>query len=116
MYYYTYVGPPFIVSLSDNTVVFEGDRVSFMCEVTNDPDAIEDVTFRWFDNNEDKLSNQDDRININDTVETHPSRTVVGTLTIDPVLLHDACQYRCSALNHAEQIVHNTTQLIYSEM
>ena len=112
MYYYTYVGPPFIVSLSDNTVVFEGDNVSFMCEVSNDPDAIEDVTFRWFYNNEHRLSNQDYRININNTVETHPSRTVVGTLTIDPVLLHDAGQYRCSALNHAEQIVYNTTQLI----
>ena len=111
MYYYTYIGPPFIVSLSNDTVVFEGDIVSFMCEVSNDPDAIEDVTFRWFYNNEHRLSNQEDRININNTVETHPSRTVVGTLTIDPVILHDTGQYTCSALNHAEQMVHNTTQL-----
>ena len=119
MYYYTYVGPPFIVSLSNNTVVFEEDRVSFMCEVTNDPDAIEDVTFVWSHNNEQILSNRgerrqrnrDDRININNTVETQPSRTVVGTLTINSVMLRDTGQYTCSALNHAEQMVNHTTQL-----
>ena len=82
-----------------------------MCEVTNDPDAIEDVTIRWFDNNDYRLRDQDDRITISNTAETHLSRTVMSTLTIDPVIHQDAGQYRCVALNHPELMVNDTTQL-----
>ena len=82
-----------------------------MCEVTNDPDAIEDFTIRWFDNNDHGLSNLDNRITISNTTETHPNRTVMSTLTIDPVIHQDAGQYRCVALNHPELMVSDTTQL-----
>ena len=97
--------------MSDNATVVEGESVSLMCEVTNDPDAIEDVTIRWFDNNDYRLRDQDDRITISNTAETHLSRTVMSTLTIDPVIHQDAGQYRCVALNHPELMVNDTTQL-----
>ena len=106
----TSIGPP-IISLSENATVVEGENVSLVCEVTNDPDAIEDVTIRWFDNNNHRLRDQDDRITISNTTETHPSRTVMSTLTIDPVIHQDAGQYRCVALNHPELMVNDTTQL-----
>ena len=95
---------------NDATVV-EGESVSFVCEVTNDPDAIEDVTIRWFSDNNHRLRDQDDRITISNTMETHPNRTVMSTLTIDPVIHQDAGQYRCVALNHPELMVEDTTQL-----
>ena len=97
--------------MSDNATVVEGESVSFVYEVTNDPDAIEDVTIRWFDNNGHRLRDQDDRITISNTMETHPSRTVMSTLTIDPVIHQDAGQYICAALNHPELIIYDTTQL-----
>ena len=102
------LGPPKIVSLSDNATVVEGENISFVCEVTNDPDAIEDVTIRWFGTNDHRLS---DRITINNTMETHPNRTVMSTLTIDPVLREDTGEYRCVALNHPELMVSDTTHL-----
>ena len=82
-----------------------------MCEVTNDPDAIENVTVRWYDDSDHRLSDHDDRITISNTMETYPNRTVMSTLTIDPVIHQDASQYRCIALNHPELMVSDTTQL-----
>ena len=95
---------------NDATVV-EGESVSFVCEVTNDPDAIENVTIRWFDNHYHRLRDQDNCITISNTTETHPNRTVMSTLTIDPVIHQDAGQYRCVALNHPELMVSDTIQL-----
>ena len=106
-----YLGPPTNLSLSDDATVVEGHSVSFVCEVTNDPDAIEDVIIRWFNDNNHRLGDQDDHITIIDTMETHPSRTIMSTLTIDPVIHQDAGQYRCVALNHPELMVSDTTQL-----
>ena len=100
-----------IVSLSDNASVVEGESVRFVCEVTNDPDATEDVTIRWFNDNSHRIRDRDDRITISNTMETHPNRTVMSTLTIDPVIHQDAGQYRCVALNHPELMVSDTTQL-----
>ena len=82
-----------------------------MCEVTNDPDAIEDVTIRWFADSDHRLSDHDDRITISNTMETYPSRTVMSTLTIDPVIHQDTGQYRSIALSHPELMVSDTTQL-----
>ena len=96
---------------NDATVVVEGENVSLVCEVTNDPDAIEDVIIRWFGNNDHILSDQDDRITISNTTETRPNRTVISTLTIDLVIHQDAGQYMCVALNHPELMVSDTTQL-----
>ena len=104
------LGPP-IISLPYNATVVEGENISFVCEITNDPDAIEDITLSWFSNNGHKLSDKDDRITISNTMETHPNRTVMSTLTIDPVIHQDAGQYRCVALNHPELMVSDTTQL-----
>ena len=97
--------------MSKNTTVVERENVSLVCEVTNDPDAIEDVTIRWFNNNSHRLSDQDDRITISNTMETHPNRTVISTLIIDPVIHQDAGQYRCVALNHPDLMDSDTTQL-----
>ena len=81
-----------------------------MCEVTNDPDAIEMLQSDGLIICH-RLSDQDDRITISNATETHPSRTVMGTLTIDPVIHQDTGQYRCVALNHPELMVSDTTQL-----
>ena len=97
--------------LPDDTTVIEGENISFVCEVTNDPDAIEDVTIRWYDDNDHRLRDQVDRITISNTTETHPNRTVMSTLTIDSVIHQDAGQYRCDARNYPELMVSDTTQL-----
>ena len=89
----------------------EGENVSLVCEITNDPDAIENITIKWFNNDNRKLINKNDHITISNTMETHPNRTVMSTLTIDPVIHQDAGQYRCVALNHPELMVSDTTQL-----
>ena len=91
--------------------VVEGESVSFVCEATNDPDAIEDVTIRWFDNNDHRLTNGNDSITISNTIETGPSRTVMSTLTIDPVIHQDAGEYRCVALNHNMLSVSDAVEL-----
>ena len=98
--------------MSDSITVVEGDSVSFVCEATNDLNAIIDVTIIWFDDNDysqDLLNS--DRVNITNTMETGPNRTVMSTLTIGPVIHQDAGQYRCQALNHVLLRVNDTTQL-----
>ena len=100
-----------IVSLSDSTTVVEGESVSYVCEASNDPDAIENATIRWFDNKDHRLANGDDRITISDTMETGPSRTIISTLTINPVIHQDAGEYRCEAINHHDLSVSDTTEL-----
>ena len=97
--------------LPNDATVVEGESISFVCEVANDPDAIEDVTIIWFSDIDHRLMNDDDRITISNSMETHPNRTVMSTLTIDPVIHQDAGQYRCVALNHPELMVSDTTQL-----
>ena len=97
--------------LSDNDIVVEGKSVSFMCEATNDPDAIENITIRWFDNNGHRLTNDNSSITISNTMETRPNRTLISTLTINPVINQVAGQYRCVALNHPILMVSDTTQL-----
>ena len=97
--------------LPNDATIVEGESISFVCEVTNDPDAIEDVTIRWFDYTSHRLRDQDDRITISNSMETHPNRTIMSILTIDPVIHQDAGQYRCAAINHPELMVNDTTQL-----
>ena len=104
------LGPPMIIFLSNDTTVVEGESVSFVCEANNDPDAKINVTIRWFDDNGHGLINNNSVI-ITDTMETGPSRTVLSTLTIDPVIRQDDGQYRCEALNHPDLTVSQTTQL-----
>ena len=107
-----YLGPPTIVSLSNSTTVVEGDSVSFVCNATNDLDATINVTIIWFDDRDhsQNLLNSDN-VTITNTIETRPSRTVMSTLTIDPVIHQDAGQYRCQASNHPVLRVSKTTQL-----
>ena len=90
-----------IVSLSDITTVVERESVSFVCEADNDLDATISVTIRWFDNINYRLRNgDDDRVTISTTMETGPNRTVMSTLTIDPVMHQDGGLYRCEALSY----------------
>ena len=105
-----------IVSLSDSATLLEGESVRFVCEANNHLNAIIDVTIRWFDDNGGRLNDSrltnNDRITISNTMETGPSRTVMSTLTIDPVIHQDAGQYRCQAINHPILTVSDTAQLI----
>ena len=82
-----------------------------MCEATNDLNAIENITIHWYNNDNRRVRHHDDRVTISNTTETGPGRTVMSTLTIDPVIHQDAGQYRCEALNHPVLIVSDTTQL-----
>ena len=104
-----HLGPPTIVSLSDSVTVVEGESVSFVCESNNDLDSTIDVTIRWFYVNQRLMS--DDHVTIINTSETGPGRTVMSTLTIDPVIYQDAGQYRCVTINHDLLTVSDTTQL-----
>ena len=98
--------------MSNSTTVVEGDNISFVCNATNDIKATIDVTIIWFDENDhsgDLLNSS--RVTITNTNETDPSRTVMSTLTINPVIHQDAGQYRCQASNHPVLRVSETTQL-----
>ena len=103
-----------IVSLSDDVTVVEGESVSFVCEANNHVNATIDVTIRWFDINDHRIQDlsDNDRVNISNTNETGSNRTIMSTLTIDPVIHQDAGQYRCEAFNHPILTVSDTTQLI----
>ena len=101
-----------IVSLSNNDPVVEGESVSFVCEANNDLNATINVTIRWFGNNNHRVRNSDDRVTISNTMETGPNRTVMSTLTIDPVIHQDAGQYRCEALNYHDLTDISVTRLI----
>ena len=103
-----------IVSLSDTITIVEGEieSVSFVCEADNDLNATINIAIRWFDDNNHRLSNGDDRITISTTMETGPNRTVMSTLTIDPVIHQDAGQYTCEALNYHGLTDSNITMLI----
>ena len=104
-----------IVSLSDTITIVEGEieRVSFVCEADNDPNATINVTIRWFGNSGHRIRNDDDdRITISTTMETGPNRTVMSTLIIDQVMHQDAGQYRCEALNYHGLTDSNVTRLI----
>ena len=103
------LGSPKIVSLSDRrTTVVEGESVTFVCEATNDLDAIEVVTIRWLGHT---LKKDDDRITINNAMENGPNRTVMSTLTINPVIHQDTGQYICDASNHPNVSVNSTAEL-----
>ena len=99
-----------IVSLSDDVTVVEGESVSFVYAANNHLNATIDVSIRWFYVNHSKVMNND-RVTISNTMESGPSRTVMSTLIIDPVIHQDAGQYTCEAINHPVLTVSDTTQL-----
>ena len=94
----------------DSVTVVEGENITFVCEANNDLDATIDVTIRWFYVNQSRLMNND-RVKIINTNENGTNRTVMSTLTIDPVIHQDAGQYRCVAVNHDLLTASDTTQL-----
>ena len=111
LHYFVLLGPPNIVSLSNNITIVEGEYASFMCKVNNDPESIENIKITWFNNNNHMLINHIDRVSISSTMESGPSRTIISTITIDPVLHQDAGQYSCVAMNHLLLSVSNSTHL-----
>jgi len=70
-----------------------------VCKASNDPSAIEDVTFKWFDINNHNIINSN-CITMSNTMETGSNRIIISTLTINPVIHQDAGDYLCVALNH----------------
>ena len=83
-----------------------------MCKANNDPDAIENIKIMWFDDNSHMLINHINRVSIISTMESGPARTIISTITIDPVIHQDAGQYSCVAMNHFVLSVRNSTHLL----
>ena len=106
------LGPPKIVSLTDDVTAAEGSSVNFTCDVTNDPEAVgtQNVTILWFGVDNGRITNGG-RYNINSSSRDDFMESFISTLTIDPVLRQDHGTYRCQAFNDIVLRVSEDTDL-----
>jgi len=94
----SFLGPPRIVSLSNNLTSVEGSIASIVCNVSNDKGAvgIQDVTILWFYGNGSRVNPDSSTVITNSTVGDYD----ISTLTFNPVTHTHSGQYTCQSTNH----------------
>jgi len=108
-YFITFVGPPIINFISNNTVSLEGDKVRLLCIAINDVNAVHSLQINWYKGNTLILSNGKHILLYNET--TKASRQLNSTITFDPVNHTDDGEYTCRAHNHPDLYIESKTNL-----
>ena len=89
------------MSLTGDVTAAEGSSVNFVCDVTNDPEAVgtHNVTILWFGVDYSRINNGD-RYSTESSSRDDYMESFISTLTIDPVLRPDLGTYKCQAFNN----------------
>ena len=84
--------------ITDDTVVFEGNKTTLMCSATNDDDAINPLTIVWFNSKGMKLESNHNHVLVRSTTDPVTGQ-VQSVLLFDPVNYTDSGEYTCHAFN-----------------
>jgi len=103
-------GPPNIVHITNDTVVFEGNKTKLMCNAFNDEDAVNPLTIIWYNSKGIRLESDDEHIIILNTTDPITGQ-VLSALLFDPVNHTDSGEYICRAFNDNDCYTENKTTL-----
>ena len=103
-------GPPNIVNITSDTIVFEGNRTTLMCTAFNDEDAVSPLTIVWYNSKGIRLKSDDEHIVIYNTTDPVTGQ-VLSTLLFDPVNHTDSGEYICRAFNDKDCYTEDKTVL-----
>jgi len=98
MKYHCFTGPPTIVHITNDTVVFEGNKTTLMCNATNDGDAVNPLTIVWYNLKGEKVKSNDKHTLVYNTTDQVTGQ-VQSVLLFDPVNHTDSGEYTCHAFN-----------------
>ncbi len=99
-----HVGPPTITSVSSDTTLVEGSKVSLMCNATNDVDALNEVKIVWLRKISKDLKEEittGGNILMYNRTDSSTDKTH-SVLLFDPVNHTDDGEYICRAFNHPQ--------------
>ena len=97
MYILLFSGSPKITYYSNRTVSFEGNKVNFICNATNDEDAIKPVQISWY--NGTQLLEPDGKHVIIYNEYDNMTDEIHSILILDSINTTDHGQYICRAYN-----------------
>ena len=95
------IGPPAIIHITDDTVVFEGNKTTLMCNATNDEDAVNVVAIVWYNSKGERLDSTNKHILVYNTTDPVTGQ-VQSVLLFDPVNHTDSGEYTCHAFNDVD--------------
>jgi len=91
-------------------VVFEGNKTTLICNVTNDEDAVNPLTIIWYNSERLKFVSDGKRILVNNTTDPVTGQ-VQSVLLFDPANHTDSGKYICHAFNDDDCYTEATTTL-----
>jgi len=103
-------GPPTIVHITDDTVVFEGNTTALMCNATNDEDAVNPLTITWYNSKGQNLESNQHNILVF-SVTDQVTGQIQSVLLFDPINHTDSGDYTCRAFNDNDCYTENRTSL-----
>ena len=108
MIYIHYIGPVVINYITGNTVTFEGNDVTLICNVTNDVNS--SLEIMWYHEGELLVDEDHNDLNITNTTNSITGQ-VQSVLSFIPVRYTHKGEYKCSALNHLKCVAEENTLL-----
>ena len=96
-YMLLFSGSPKVTYYSNRTVAFEGNKVNFICNATNDEDAIKPVQISWY--NGTQLLEPDGKHVIIYNEYDNMTDEIHSILILDSINTTDHGQYICRAYN-----------------
>ena len=111
-----YLGPPKITHISPDMTYIEGNKISLVCNATNDVDAVNQVQITWLHKNLTSIHPvrvvPDNIRVIIHTIKELSGRELHSTLFFDAINRTDEGVYICRASNHPQSNTESSTKVV----
>jgi len=104
------IGPPVINFITKETVVFEGHKVTLICNATNDVDAVASLRIKWYNVKGAMVKSKNKHRLVYDRTDPVTGQ-VQSVLLFDPVNHTDSGEYTCHAFNDYDCYTEDKTNL-----
>ena len=94
------LGSPAINYISRPQTIFKGNKISLICNATNDEDAVDSLQILWYKTNDNVTITGQQHVFEKST--TNIITELQSTISFDPISHNDDGEYTCRAFNHPQ--------------